>query len=160
MRFALDHLPRKILLSSVCRLEQGGSYQFRFGDWDDLSADVHLDPFTASPGAQVDQRGPADLVALLHPDIDLVRVEIAVLDQVGGKATIRASRGRIFHDAVVIGKRTGVNVIGRIDSLATEDEKHFRRAVLDPVEPFVAHDAGASDRLQAPQRQQDERQSG
>ena len=41
-------------------------------------------------GFEVDQRGPADFVALLDPDINLAGVEIAVLDQIGGEATVGA----------------------------------------------------------------------
>jgi hypothetical protein len=44
-----------------------------------------------SPGPilrpQIDQRGPADLVALLDPNVDLVRAEVAVPGPIGGKAT-------------------------------------------------------------------------
>src|SRR5205085_636172 len=74
-------------------------------------------------GAQEQQGGAGNLIALLDPHVNAVGAEVPVLDEVGGERAVGAAGRGVFGRAVVVGEDADVQVVlGRV-GLGSEGEQ-------------------------------------
>src|ERR671913_301004 len=120
---------------------------------------MDADPFSFSRCPQVQERGAADLVALLDPHVYGVGSEVAAFEQVGGEAASGAAGRRVFRDTEVVcehaGREVAWTVVVRLraeDIQVLSGAGHFRIAF--PIYP------AAPQGVQVPQRDDKCRKSG